>query len=194
MRYKRSGFTIVELLIVIVVIAILSAISVVAYGGIQDRAKSDALLSAFDSIEKGLRAYASIHGEYPVPSDITSVGGNQLSYACLQPTNGGWPTRDGMDPSECLTINGSQIGYAGYSDAVNQALLTIMSKIPDTSSYTIGGGSVAYRGILYEYEANPTGQDVPHVRLAYHAVGDQVCGRGEKFTVGQFTLCTLKLQ
>ncbi|MBC7868889.1 type II secretion system protein [Candidatus Saccharibacteria bacterium] len=36
---KKSGFTIVELLIVIVVIGILAAITVVAYGGIQDRAK-----------------------------------------------------------------------------------------------------------------------------------------------------------
>lgn len=39
MQEKNRGFTIVELLIVIVVIAILAAISVVAYNGIQDRAK-----------------------------------------------------------------------------------------------------------------------------------------------------------
>lgn len=40
MNKQRSGFTIVELLIVIVVIAILAAITVVAYNGIQDRAKN----------------------------------------------------------------------------------------------------------------------------------------------------------
>lgn len=39
MRIKQRGFTIVELLIVIVVIAILAAISIVAYNGIQERAK-----------------------------------------------------------------------------------------------------------------------------------------------------------
>jgi prepilin-type N-terminal cleavage/methylation domain-containing protein len=41
MRYTRqadSGFTIVELLIVIVVIAILAAISIISYNGIRDRA------------------------------------------------------------------------------------------------------------------------------------------------------------
>lgn len=39
------GFTLVELLIVIVVIAILAAISIVAYNGIQDRAKASAISS-----------------------------------------------------------------------------------------------------------------------------------------------------
>ena len=37
---KRTGFTIVELLIVIVVIGILAAITIVAFNGIQTRAKN----------------------------------------------------------------------------------------------------------------------------------------------------------
>lgn len=37
---SKSGFTIVELLIVIVVIGTLAAISIVAYNGIQDRARN----------------------------------------------------------------------------------------------------------------------------------------------------------
>ncbi|MBC7512702.1 prepilin-type N-terminal cleavage/methylation domain-containing protein [Candidatus Saccharibacteria bacterium] len=40
-----KGFTIVELLIAIVVIAILAAISIVAYNGVQQRAKK---FSAYD--------------------------------------------------------------------------------------------------------------------------------------------------
>lgn len=42
---KQIGFTIVELLIVIVVIAILAAITIVAYTGIQNRAAGTVLQS-----------------------------------------------------------------------------------------------------------------------------------------------------
>lgn len=38
-RPKQTGFTIVELLIVIVVIGILAAITVVAYNGVQEQAR-----------------------------------------------------------------------------------------------------------------------------------------------------------
>lgn len=52
----KSGFTIVELLIVIVVIAILAAISVVAYNGIQDRSKTAQANSDLNSLYKAILA------------------------------------------------------------------------------------------------------------------------------------------
>lgn len=46
-RISASGFTIVELLIVVVVIAILAAITIVAYNGIQNRVHDTAIKLTF---------------------------------------------------------------------------------------------------------------------------------------------------
>lgn len=59
---KQAGFTIVELLIVIVVIAILAAISIVAYTGIQARASDSRMRSAAAQIEKALQIYSVDYG------------------------------------------------------------------------------------------------------------------------------------
>lgn len=65
MRKSSSGFTLVELLIVIVVIAILAAISVVAYRGVQNRAHDSRRLSDLTAITKALELYKSEIGNYP---------------------------------------------------------------------------------------------------------------------------------
>ncbi len=53
-RVQNVGFTIVELLIVIVVIAILAAISLVAYNGIQERARNTKINQDLASLQKAI--------------------------------------------------------------------------------------------------------------------------------------------
>ena len=54
MKIKQTGFTIVELLIVIVVIAILAAMSIVAYNGIQERARESHIASDLRTLEEAI--------------------------------------------------------------------------------------------------------------------------------------------
>jgi len=68
---KQKGFTIVELLIVIVVIAILAAISIVAYNGIQDRAKNNAMISVATQVYKLSLAYINGSGQLPATGTTT---------------------------------------------------------------------------------------------------------------------------
>ena len=65
MRTEQKGFTIVELLIVIVVIGILAAITVVAYNGIQARAKDTTRSNDLAAIQKALELYKTDNGTYP---------------------------------------------------------------------------------------------------------------------------------
>ena len=72
---RQRGFTIVELLIVIVVIGILAAIVIVAYSGVQNRAKDTMRTSDIVSVQKALELYRVDNGTYP------SVGTDNIGYA-----------------------------------------------------------------------------------------------------------------
>lgn len=71
----QKGFTIVELLIVIVVIAILAAITIVAYNGIQNRAKASAVQSAASQAGKLAMTYAPVNNDQ-YPESAAAVGIN----------------------------------------------------------------------------------------------------------------------
>lgn len=70
----RRGFTIVELLIVIVIIGILATIVIVAYNGIQQRAQNAKTLVAVDAYKTALSLYMVDHGALPDLSAMPSGG------------------------------------------------------------------------------------------------------------------------
>ena len=62
MKNRNRAFTIVELLIVIVIIAILAAITVVAYNGIQNRATLSKQVAEVDRIGKAIQLWQAENG------------------------------------------------------------------------------------------------------------------------------------
>lgn len=65
MLKTKSGFTIIELLIVIVVIGILAAITIVAYNGIQSRATETTVQSDLANFSKKVNLFQADNGFYP---------------------------------------------------------------------------------------------------------------------------------
>ena len=63
---KRSGFTIIELLIVIVVIGILTTLTVVAYGGIQARTRDTIVKNAAKQLGTQLQRFSADTGKTPL--------------------------------------------------------------------------------------------------------------------------------
>ena len=81
---KQSGFTIVELLIVVVVIAILAAITIVAYNGIQNRTKQSAAQSLLSQANKKILSYAIQNSDlYPTSLEQAGINNtdNMLEYS-----------------------------------------------------------------------------------------------------------------
>jgi len=118
-KSRQSGFTIVELLIVIVVIGILAAITIVAYNGIQDRAKAAAAQSNLTNAAKKVEAQKYLNassgvGEY-YPTDVSGLGlptgsGATYQYIVNNDTN---PT------AYCLTTTSGGLVYSTISGNSN---------------------------------------------------------------------------
>ena len=70
---NRRGFTIVELLIVIVVIGILAAVVIVAYNGIRARAEDASLQSEASQAGKKVLTYKALNSD-ALPTDATTAG------------------------------------------------------------------------------------------------------------------------
>lgn len=105
---KQSGFTIVELLIVVVVIAILAAITIVAYNGIQNRAKESVLKSDIAQAIRKLEIAKSQSASQQYPSvanaDLRSSTGTTLTYSPNVTTN-----------AYCISVANGQYNYVATS-------------------------------------------------------------------------------
>lgn len=129
MNKRYSGFTIVELLIVIVIIAILAAITIVAYNGMQQRAKTTAANSAATITAKKAELYNTEIGNYPTAmSNLTSAPAG-ASYNLAGIVSGGTLTNN--TPTNAVTYY-----VCGTGSPANIAAIT-------TSN--VSGGRIYYR-------------------------------------------------
>ena len=134
---QKQGFTIVELLIVIVVIAILAAISIVAYNGIQTRAENNKTISAVAAYTRAITVYAADNSIYPVPAQNFPCLGT-VSY-CANVTD----TAGGCDGS----------GRAGNASYLNSTLSTTASNLPSPSTQAMDCNGKQYSGAYYAYSS-----------------------------------------
>lgn len=134
-RSARHGFTIVELLIVIVVIGILAAITMTAFASVQAKARDSRRLQDIKTIVKALELYKTTNGAYP--DEVPTVGAS------------GWEvTSDGTNPTNFLSALVSTSG---------------VSKVPiDPRNITSGGldpnaGANNYVYYYHRYTAGSNG-------------------------------------
>src|SRR3990167_6118453 len=72
-KIVARGFTIVELLIVIVIIGILAALVIVTYSGIQQKARDTERKTDVNALHGQLEAYQAQNGKYPTLANVNDA-------------------------------------------------------------------------------------------------------------------------
>lgn len=175
MSRSRHGFTIVELIIVIVVIAILAAISIVAYTGIQNRAYNTKVISGATQYQKALYSYKSINNSYPALTGC--LGRNYPNNACRS------NSADGTTPPNHWVVNSS----------LDTALSEFIPSKPEVGTELINIVVVnEYRGgLVYIHNDGTYGH-----RLTYYLKGNSAnCGLRvtAQSNEGPLTQCNISL-
>jgi prepilin-type N-terminal cleavage/methylation domain-containing protein len=192
MKKTKSGFTIVELLIVIVVIAVLAAITFVVWQSMDTRAKNTAIISTASSWVKALESYSAANGSLKFTSaETASMSPAMITFMCLGSEDQSYEAIPSADLTANQCISGVPVYRSSlFSDKVRDAGFNVHGSTP---VLTAGGGTVVFRGMILSAHTEPPAQ------LLYYLIGSTDCGisqvEGTPVQRGgqSFTLCSVEL-
>lgn len=172
-RNARKGFTLVEVLVTVIVIAILAGAIVLGYSNIQNRAITSQYATVANQWHKALELQYSFGGSFPVTTEVQANGETQV---CLGKSASDYPATGNLAAGECSTNN-----IPFDQDFVDQMLPDVLGDAPDTIlpetqiTYLDGEGSGFYvRGIAYN------GVSPDQAQLIWAPPTKGVCASGDE--------------
>lgn len=177
--YTPKGFTIVELLIVVVVIAILAAISIIAYSGIQERARTSTVNNAASSWTKLIRIQKEQNFTPPASTE-----------SCLGRSSADFPAENNFAAGECMqmitdgTPSESVYFVPGTFTTWNDSFPRPNGLLPvTTSTFKIGATTLTYRARGQFISTYSNALIVYWIPVVLNECGP---GRGMKADFGEF--------
>lgn len=134
----KKGFTIVELLVVIVVIGILAAITIVSYTGISQRAITSSLQSDLSNAAQQLKLFQVDNSAFPLTINCTSP--DSSTNKCIKNSNGNsftYNANNNVNPQTfgLTATNGSQSYNVSQSSSVLSGGSNLFTGFPTNSVY-----------------------------------------------------------
>jgi general secretion pathway protein G len=142
-RKRQEGFTIVELLIVIVIIGILATLVIVTFTGIQQRARNTKRTTDINAVDSHLEAYNANNGFYPTLTQMNTAAFLSANLKGLDPS----ALQDPQGSSQTLVSSPAAKSYAYQPTDDNgnacDDVTTNCTKFTLTASYegTVNGAS-----------------------------------------------------
>ncbi|HTJ73182.1 MAG TPA: prepilin-type N-terminal cleavage/methylation domain-containing protein [Verrucomicrobiae bacterium] len=147
MKRNKDGFTLVELAIVIVIIAVLASVTIFTYAKVQVNARDSARASSVASISEALERYYRKNGEYPSCAQITQSG-SQVSTLL-----------GGLDPTILVTPTASSSttnSISGCTDLTAGSGTDVYAYVGDGSTACSTGTACSSYTLEYRKEADGT--------------------------------------
>ncbi|HEX5743951.1 MAG TPA: type II secretion system protein [Candidatus Saccharimonadales bacterium] len=143
LKKRNSGFTIVELLIVIVVIGILALLVVTTYSGIQAKARNSKRSSDIATIQTQLEAFFQNSGYYPSLTDMNSASWLSTNMKSLD--TGALIDPSNPDRSKTLLDSTSPSKQYGYAVRASDGSTSCETDDTQCATYTL---TATYEGTV----------------------------------------------
>ena len=124
LQAKQKGFTLLELLIVVTLLATLATAALVAYDGIGENARDAAAATNITTLENTLRSYRAVIGEYPEQFDnLANADGDTTDFDTI--TTGAMA----LLPIETKAFFGQITFAAANTDGTNATVSAIFNSL-----------------------------------------------------------------